>query len=405
MGYLIGLILLIIVAYIYVSKKVNAYLNGIFFIIIPIAIFNGILPILYELFYKTNEYSYKYILIYYSVFVIALSAGYVLSSSKKIKAKFDFQYDEKRVNAFKIVILGLSIVFLLILFKDVPLNYIKNPRLLYENSRLGYGHVYFILVAFINLYFIVSMFTERKYYYIIVVLLLLYFTGSKSRILLPIELFIIYYFYVVKNDRNNIKKLALSGLILVVLFYATFLATSQYLKNQSFVNIINAISNYSDYNRNFLMLINYMTDKQNFFHGRIMFENNFYSILPRILVENKPKIFGDFRLAYMIFSERTLMFKGAPSFGQFGSYFADFGHYSLIIISIFSFIKGTLIGIAENTFIKNKNVITFLFFITFMGINMLDVGTSTTTMTVFNLFIVLCIWLVIRNNNKKKVFN
>lgn len=391
--------IIVLGVFIFVSYKQKKLVNGLLICTASILIFNVTLPIIHQIYHPEIKLNYIYILIYYGVYYLAIASGYYLFyKENRIKnyliSKINLLNDAPKQNysIFKNIIIGIIFLICLVIIFSVPIEYLKNPRILYENTRLGFGHIYFLLSMLLNIYFIFAMFTEKKYYYMIIVFILLYFTGSKSRMLLPIEMFFLYYFYVRNDDRSNIKKILLWGAGIIVIFIGVFSITSYYLPEKNLTTIINTLANYSDYNRNFIQLIDKLAETKQYFHGIISVENNFVSLIPRVIWENKPTIFGSFRLSYMIYPEWTLLFQGAPSFGTFGSLFADFGHISLVVIAIYNFIIGGLIAVSEEIFVNKKNPITFMIFIIFMGILLVDIGISATSILVINLIFVFIMY-------------
>lgn len=397
MGYMIILGFFVLSIFIFISYKQQNIVNGLLICTASIIVFNVILPVTYQLYNPQVKLNYMYILIYYGVYYVAIASGYyIFVKSKKFENIINIDVDYKSSKIFKYIILFMVFLICALVVVNVPVDYLKNPRLLYENTRLGFGHIYFLLAMLLNIYFIFSMFTEKKYYYMIIVFVLLYFTGSKSRMLIPIEMFFLYYFYVKTKDRNNIKKIVLWGSGIIICFLGIFIMTSYYLPDRSINTIVNSLANYSDYNRNFLQLVDKMSETKEYFHGLISTENNFVSLVPRVLWENKPTIFGSFRLSYMIYPEWTLLFQGAPSFGSFGAIFADFGHLSIIFIFIQNFVIGGLIAITEKMFIRKKNPVTFMIFLVFMGILVVDIGISATTILIINLIFVAMMYITLR---------
>lgn len=396
MIYMILLGIIVICVYAFIAYKQKAIVNGLTLTAASMVIFNVIFPILYEVYYKSNI-NYIYILIYYCTSFVSLSVGYyLLNKSNKFELNVFTNVKEDDVKKFNFLIFLLIVVICLVLLKLIPKEYLKNPRVLYEKTRLGFGPIYFGITTLINIYFIFAMFIKKKYYYIIFSMILLYFTGSKARMLLPIEMFFLFYFYVKSNNRKDIKKIIIFGIGLIALFIGSYIVTSRYLPNKNIGTILRGLAGYSDYNRNFSILVNDLVKSKDYFLGQVTFENNFYSFIPRAIFHNKPTIFGSFRISYKFFPEGTILFQGAPSFGQFGAVFADFGHFSLIIIAIYNFVMGGLLALSEKNFIKNKNPFTFMLFIIFAGIILFDLGISAASIVVVNILMVVIIYYGIR---------
>lgn len=397
MAYLISLGILVVAIFTFVSIKQKAFVNGISVLTAHLVIFNVILPVIYVFYNGSKNINYMYVLLYYGVYFISVSSGYYLTNKQhKIQINLfeDINYNKQKV--MKYGLLALIVVICLTIAFLVPVELLKNPRYLYEKTRMGYGPIYFGITTLVNYYIIFVLFSKEKKYGLIFAFILLYFTGSKVRMLMPLEVMILYYFYVVSKDRYNLKKIALACVGTLAVFYFVFAVTSYFLPNKDFNTVILQMSNFSDYNRNFVELINKLSDSKQWFFGKVTFENNFYSFIPRFIFSHKPQIFGSFRLSYLVYPEATLLFKGAPSFGEFGGLFGDFGHWSLIIIAIFNFIRGGILALAEKNFIKNKNIISFMIFLIFVGMNFIDVGLVAAIILFINIVGVIVIYWIIK---------
>lgn len=400
MIYLILLGIVIVSIYAIVAYKQSAIVNGLTLITAQLIFFNVIFPLLYEIYFRSNI-DYKYIFIYYGVYFLFISFGYLFfSKTSKFNMNIFPSVESKNIKLVSNVMLIIVLAICLMIAVLVPVDYLKNPRVLYEKTRLGFGPLYFGITTLINIYFIFSMFSKKKYYYVIIAMILLYFTGSKVRMMLPLEMLFLYYFYVKLSDRKSFKKVLLLGSILIIAFMISYVVTSRFLPDKSISTVVKGLAGYSDYNRNFAKLVNKLLKSGKYFWGQISFENNFYSLIPRSLFPSKPTIFGSFKLSYMFFPKATLKYQGAPSFGAFGAIFADFGHLSLIIIAVYNFILGGLLAISEKNFIKHKNPISFMLFLIFTGISLIDVGLGSTTMIIINIVMVAALYYIVKFSHK-----
>lgn len=388
MAYLIGLLILSLCMYIFVSINIKAYINGILYRFANVVIFICILPIIYEI-ASNQKFDYKYIFIYYGTSFIFFSIGYLISMRFLPKVKISFECSKRKQIKLRRIILILIIFIIITIISKMGFSIFSNPRYFYEQTRVGYGYLTFILVALLNLYLILTLFIDESKFKIALVFFIGFFTGSKANMISPVCILIFYYFYCKNKDRYNIFKLVKIGLLVTSIIVVIFYLTSEYLQGQGFLNVILGLSGYSDYVRNFSILVGQIGN--HFFNGLITFENNVYSILPRILYPSKPEIFGLFRISYMFFPEQTMLMKGAPSFGEFGSIYADFGGYSIVIIMILYFLKGLILASIEKSFLHNKNIITFMLFLNFMGIPLINTGIQAIVMSLINVILIICI--------------
>ena len=98
-----------------------------------------------------------------------------------------------------------------------------------------------------------------------------------------------------------------------------------------------SISNYSDYTRNAMLVIDSHIPLQ---YGRLTLESNTISLVPRALMPNKPRNFGSFFLTDQLYPE-WFDADTSPAFGV-GVQYADFGALAIVYIVLFALFKGWL---------------------------------------------------------------
>ena len=86
------------------------------------------------------------------------------------------------------------------------MNIIENPREFYESSRVGFGHVYYLIALMLKLIFLLSLYLFKSSFTRIIIFIsisvLLSFLGSKSQILSMFFIYILYTFFIEKKYFN-----------------------------------------------------------------------------------------------------------------------------------------------------------------------------------------------------------
>lgn len=232
---------------------------------------------------------------------------------------------------FAILSFVISVSVVLYVHASFGFTYLFAPRRLYELSRDGFGLHYFIFGFFLRLSAILILFSRFRFRLAFLVFLFFFsiFTGAKvnSYVILMISLF--YYFVFVERGILRFRIILLFSLILapmvLLLLKVTFLSSN--------VNIFLLLVAYANEPwNNFILLVQTFVDRfDSLFFGSIWLENNIVSRIPRFLFEGKPYVYGGFRIANEYFPENVALGLGAPSFGQEGMYFVDFGYFGLFL--------------------------------------------------------------------------
>jgi hypothetical protein len=107
--------------------------------------------------------------------------------------------------------------------------------------------------------------------------------------------------------------------------------------------------------------------------GRIFFEDNVYSRIPRAVFPDKPKDFGSFLLAEIYFPESFELDQGVPAFGV-GATFADFKWFSLPILCLGNYVLGLLVRSLRNALSRFRHPGDFVVLTFLCGVPLLSVG-------------------------------
>lgn len=245
-----------------------------------------------------------------------------------------------------------------------------NPRAIYEQTRSGFGVNFFLSTMLATLGFVLYLFKTRSelrravFYLICTGLSLAH--GSKSAVLFLGMIWLLHRRYA-DGHRLPLKQalplLLLMAAALAGLFY--FFSTGIEI-----ADLANYIIGYSDYTSNGLMVMH--ADKPALF-GRLFFEDNVYSRVPRVLFPGKPKDFGTFYLAKLYFPESFELDQGVPAFGV-GLTYADFKWLTLPILCAGAVFMGMLTKTYRNALARFRQPGDFVVFLFLCGAPVLSVG-------------------------------
>lgn len=336
------------ILYVYSVYKSRNVVNLVFYKYLGLGI-TMILPYCFRLVLEEQIYSVEYgdiLLLFYLFCTYVITFNVEISDKRGILKLPAFRRRNYPTNFIMII---LVIIFLIYWGLNISIlkQAIINPRMFYAESRIGGGTIYYIIlpIAMILYMYFISKIDFSKNYMIIRALLytilffaIFYIFGQKSKIVMLSIIFLSTYMY--KREQRDVnRKIIKYGLILIV---AILLVFSMYFsqQNMNFSNVFMGLVSYSDYLSNFKDLVKNL---DSFYYGRIFFEDEFLSYIPRAIWKGKPELFGSLILGLKVprLYEWTMAKTGAPSFGPIGSMYADFGILGIGIQLIidYSFIK------------------------------------------------------------------
>jgi hypothetical protein len=337
-------LLITVVAYVVVSRRDGSYLN----VLIP-SLITGIpacylLPLFYTRVFGNEASTYAYLYVYAAVALenVAFAYGYLRARNQVVQLPFLCAQD----NFGRLALLFLSLAT--VAYFPVLLQFhefLLDPREIYRQTRTGFGTEFFIssTLAFVSV--IVTLFARRswpqKAALILVATLLIAAHGSKGQILAVILIVGLYLVYA------GAKKFSLTQTLVVCLALSVVLAllfAATMALGDGLQDILESVSQYSDYTRNAMLVID---SRFPFQYGRITLEANIYGLIPRALMPNKPKDFGPFALADYFYPEAFDADKGAPAFGV-GVQYADLGPLAIVYIALMAALRGWLARIFVN---------------------------------------------------------
>jgi hypothetical protein len=336
--------------------------------------------------YELNESTYGLLFIFYLVFIMS-QVFFTIEGLKvsKIKLPRYIPYADGRAPTYRIIffVFFLSSLLLSLYLQYVfKFQYILDPRRLYEQTRDGYGNIYFTIGTFIRIAFFMNLFSSSrrldKFFFGSVLFLLALITGSKSYPY-SLGLYTVSYLLVFnyKNSPPTKMVLSLFGLSIPLAFLLMRLSFGDLGETPtdllSKVSQITASYVNEGFNNTVLIINTFDTRFDSHFYGDLLLEDNLLTRIPRFLYPDKPYVFGSFRLSYEYFYTSTLANQGYVTFGKFGALFADFGYlgflFPLVTSSISSCLSGYFLGLIMR--INNPNY-SFVFFYLLLSISLVS---------------------------------
>jgi hypothetical protein len=327
------------VAYLAVSLHERTYLNvltPLYAVFIPGNYFADLFVLAQ---YGPTASTYAYFLNYlsYAAFLGMTAVGYMLAvPAFRLRVASDQYTPGTRLTAY--VLLGLAIA----LYSPVLLQFrgdILNPRVIYEQTRSGFGLNFFLSATLCYLALILFLFQKSSRLefisFIIATLFFMWLHGSKGHMLGIILILGMYYVYGAKRRISFAGFAWVVGGLLSIVMILFLLTNPGILLNEG---VVKNLVGYSSYTANSMMVIDSNLGPLD---GQLTLENQIYVRVPRLLDPDKPHDFGEFYLAKRFFPAAYERDTGAPAFG-FGTVFADFGAVAPLFLGFCGLINGLI---------------------------------------------------------------
>jgi len=325
-------------AYVVVSKWEGSYLNIMslsFLVHIPAYY---LLPLFFTHVFGTAASPYAYIYVYATVALENVLFAYAYTRPTRKPIRVPLRYAHCNFGALSFAFLGLAVLMYAPILLQFP-EYLLDPRQLYTHTRTGFGVNSYISGTFAYLAVILIQFTGRsrwtKGFVILVAGAVLALHGSKGLMLSFVFLLVLFEVYVSGRKLKFLPSL-FAGAGLSFFLFLLFAAT-MYV-GDSPVEALEAISQYSDYTRNGMLVIDSHFPLQ---YGRIALEGQTIALIPRVLMPSKPKVFGAMYLDEEFYPEYMDRDEGVPDLG-IGVQYADFGALAIVYLAVFGALKGWL---------------------------------------------------------------
>lgn len=354
--------------YVFYSRKVGSFVNA-------ITIFTG-LKFVIEFVLEPISYILRlYMYDFQSMFVINLLsfAGYAAFVSGLLMRKQADNPSRSISMPGYLATAWALLIFAWALYIPILIEFrylISDPRRIYELTRTGYGLYTFgsALVSFLS-YAIFRMSSKKgALLYYIALFVLIYLKGTKGQFFIVASIFVIGKVYF-EGFKYTVKRSAVYAAMFVAFAISVF--TINYRGEVS--NIVLTMAAFSDYNRNGSLVVE---DKAfSSYNGQLSVEMAWMPKIPRSVWPEKPKSFGEFRLAEQYFPQWFALDQGSPSFG-IGLYYADFGWLAFLVVPLVQFICGIWLGYCLNRMITTPGIFWFIMSIYLSGGSLLAAGSG-----------------------------
>lgn len=335
---LAGSLLITVLAYVKLSRLEGSYVN----IMLPALVIsipaNYLFPYIYAYLFgiEASRYAFAYVYATLAVENVAFVYAYWRTRGRVFRLPVRFGY--RNFGRLAWICIGLAVLLyvpLLLQFRESLLH----PREIYAQTRTGFGVQFYISGTLSYLAIIFILFAKRSWVTKTVIVTaamgILALHGSKGLVMYAVFLLILFQIY------GKGKKVALVPTLLACLgmgvFVLALFATTMSL-GEGAGEALEAISEYSDYTRNAMMVIDEHFPPQ---YGRLTMEAGTIALIPRVLMPSKPKNFGPMRLDEEFYPESMDLDQGAPSFGL-GVQYADFGVLAIVYLALCGLFKGWL---------------------------------------------------------------
>lgn len=260
-------------------------------------------------------------------------------------------------------------------------------RAIYENTRSGYGPLFFggQSVAMLALVLASCYFRgTAKMIISVLCLICLGGFGAKGPLMAGIGAVLMLQYGRVPFSVDGVFRVFGVATAALIALYCAFWLYSPWARE----NLLSFYSAYSDQFNNYMTEVATWTD---FRYGVLSLQDNFYAFIPRSLFPNKPDVFGAIELSEWYFSFERLK-AGAPSFGRFGRIWADFGLVSLVFLPAMALIKGRVARLAEECIFNRRELATATIYLCSLNISYFVPGQFSITVQVINFCFGIIVW-------------
>jgi oligosaccharide repeat unit polymerase len=365
-------LLIVVFAYLKLSKAEGSYINVLVPSLITAIPAFYLFPWLYDRLFGITASRYAVLYVYATMALenVAFVYAYTRARAKVVRLPFCFSYRNFGILAH--ICLGLAVLIyipLLIEFRD----FLLDPREIYKQTRTGFGLQYYISSVLAYLSVILVLFSTKsrptKAMIIALATCLLLLHGSKGQVLNLVFLLILFYVYGAGRKVSLSKALITSSAIALVV---VLLFAGSMVLGESLAEVLESISEYSDYTRNAMLVIDQHFPLQ---YGRLTIEANTLALVPRVLMPNKPKNFGPMRLDEEFYPEQLDADAGAPAFGV-GTQYADFGALAIVYLAFCGILRGWLARVFVNRLKITHHPADFLMVAFLADVGLFPVGTG-----------------------------
>jgi len=327
-----------LVTYILLSRYDGSYIN-IFVpsLLVAIPAFY-LLPLIYIFLFGVTVSTYAFVYVYATLALENIAFVYGYARANKSVLRLPFRFSHRNFGLLAWACVGLAVLTYLPVLVEFR-EYLLNPREIYTHTRTGFGLQFYISSILAYLAVILILFTTRSWLIKTVVITIaagvLLLHGSKGQVLNLVLLLALFHVYV--RGRKVSLIAALTACSCIALVVVLLFASTMYL-GEGPSEVLETISQYSDYTRNAFLVIDEHFPLQ---YGRLTLELNTIALIPRAFMSSKPKNFGAFVLDEEFYPESFDSDTGSPDFG-IGVQYADFGFLAIAYLALFSMFRGWL---------------------------------------------------------------
>jgi hypothetical protein len=357
-------------SYAYVSRREGSYLNILtpsFVIGIPAYY---LLPLFFTYVFGNDASVYAYVYVYATLALENVVFVYAYTRPAKRLIRLPLRYSYSNFDTLSYVFLAIAVLMYLPILLQFP-EYLLDPRQIYTHTRTGFGVNFYISSTLAYLAVILIQFSGRsrwvKGFVILVAAVVLSLHGSKAQMLSLVLLLALFEVYVRGRKLKLMSSLIAGvglGFFLLLLFAATMAL------GDSTAEILETISQYSDYTRNAMLVMDSHFPLQ---YGRLTMEAQIIGRIPRVLMPNKPKDFGGLYLSDQFYPEAMDADIGAPDFG-IGVQYADFGEFAIVYLAIFAILRGWLARVFVSRLSSTRHPADFFLVAFLAGLSLFPVG-------------------------------
>jgi len=336
-------------------------------------------------FYLTDVFEDKSGMIFFNFMIglsyLAFSTGFFIKKEKATRilslliGKFNIKSVPKTILNFHILIMASVAILLFVYLAEKSgfglFTWLLATRTGFQLYRKGLGHLYVISIAILNIgYLYILFFSVNNGKKLIIAtaifVFILYFYGCKGAVIFTIFEAIVFYNFFFKKIKIKQTILLFTCLCLV---FALFFSLYRYKPKENRTPLLREILLYAGYYNEGRRFFSDFKDEFRYVYGK-EYVSNLWLYVPRAFYAGKPYSYGVVKYVVEHYYPGAGESGSTPAFGGPVEEYLNFGIIGIIIIG---FIRGYILSLFYNYFLKYRNFVGFVLLSNTMGFSIFPI--------------------------------
>jgi hypothetical protein len=312
---------------------------------------------------------------------LSFSAGFFVKKNKatvmlnRFIKKFNIESVPKVTLNLHIFIMALVAISLFVYLAEKSgfglFSWLSSPRTGYQNYRRGFGHLYVVSMAILNVIYLYILFFRINNVRSLIVTTMIfvfvsYFYGCKGAIIFTVFEAVVFYNFFIKKVKLGRAIAIFGGLLLVfTLFF------SLYRSPKSSRPLSTSILSYASYYNEGRKFFRDFKDEFRYVYGR-EYISSLWMYVPRAFYDRKPESHGMVKYVVEHYYPGAGESGNTPAFGGPVEEYLNFGILGIIVVGI---IRGYISSLFYTYFLKHRSFVGFVLLSNEMGFSIFPIMT------------------------------